>query len=252
MRLENKVAIITGGSSGIGRSSTIRFAQEGAKVMVFDWKEAGEKIVEEIHKIGGVASFIQGDVSRIHDCKNVVEKTVERYGKIDILYNNAGVWLPEDGPSPDLQEEMWDKVIDINLKGTYLMCKYVIPEMVRTGGGSIINVASISALRAGTDVFDAYAASKGGVISLSKTMASTWGSKNVRVNIICPGCILTDMTEDSYTSFVMEYLKTHIPLGKGRLGKPEEVAELALFLSSDESSYISGAVILVDGGYMTR
>jgi len=250
MRLTNKVALITGGSSGIGRSSAIKFAREGAKVMVADWKRAGEKTVEEIHKLGGVASFIQGDISREHDCKNIVEKTVEAYQGIDILYNNAGVWLPGDGPSPDLQEEIWNKVIDINLKGTYLMCKYVIPEMVRTGGGSIINVTSISALRAGKDIFDAYAASKGGVISLSKTMASTWGPKNIRVNVICPGSICTSMTEDSYTDRVMEYWKKHIPLG--RIGKPEEVAELALFLSSDESSYISGVVILVDGGYMTR
>jgi len=132
------------------------------------------------------------------------------------------------------------------------MCKYVIPEMVKNNGGSIINVSSISALCAGTDVFDAYAASKGGIISLSKTMASTWGPKNIRVNVICPGTIRTAMTEDSYTDWIMEYWKTHIPLGRGRIGKPEEVAELALFLSSDESSYISGAVILVDGGYMTR
>jgi len=250
MRLENKVALITGGSSGIGRSSAIRFAQEGAKVLIADLKLSGEKTVEEIHELGGVASFIQGDISRKNDCKNIVKKIVEDYGKVDILYNNAGIWLSEDGPSPDLKEENWDKVININLKGPFLMCKYVIPEMVRTGGGSIINVSSIAAFRAGKDNFDAYAASKGGVISLSKTMASTWGPKNIRVNVICPGTIRTAMTEDSYTDWVMEYWKKHIPLG--RIGKPEEVAELVLFLSSDQASYISGAVILVDGGYMTR
>jgi len=221
--------------------------------MVTDWNQAEETIVEEIKKLGGIASFIHGDISREQDCKNIVKKTVEKYGRIDILYNNAGVWLAGkgDGPSPDLQEEIWDKVININLKGTYLMCKYVMPEMVKTGhGGSIINVASTAAFRAGTSTFDAYAASKGGIISLSKTMASTWGPENIRVNVICPGIIFTAMTKDSFTNEAMEFWNKHLPLG--RLGKPEEVSELALFLSSDESSYMTGAVILVDGGYMTR
>lgn len=248
MRLKDKTALITGAGSGMGRSAALLFAREGALVLACDVKQkAVDETVAMVSSQGGNARAVVADVSNSAD----VESAVICAEKLDILYNSAGIWLNQDGPAPELSEETWDRVINVNLKGTFLCCKYAIPAMVNTGGGSIINVSSISALRAGKDNYDAYAASKGGIISFTLSVASTWGVKNIRANVICPGSIDTPMTSGSYEEgAIREFWRTRTALG--RVGEPLEVAQTALWLASDDSSYVTGSVILVDGGYMTK
>ena len=252
MRLKGKTALITGAGSGMGQSAAVLFSREGAQVVVCDCRPASvEQTLDLIHEHKGDASGAVADVAIASDVEAAVARTVQTYGKLDILYNNAGVWLPLDGPSPDLSEETWDRIINTNLKGTFLCCKYSIPHMVRTGGGSIINVSSISAFRAGKDMYDAYAASKGGIVSFTISLAGTWGRKRIRANAICPGSIDTPMTAGSYDDpGIREFWYTRTALQ--RVGKPLEVAQTALWLASDESSYVTGSIILVDGGYMTK
>ena len=252
MRLEGKTALITGAGRGMGRSAALLFAQEGTRVVVCDCEpDWAEETVAVIRAEGGEAVAAVADVSKAAEVQAAVSLAVQAFGGLNILYNNAGMWLEQDGPAPDLPEDVWDRIISINLKGTFLGCKYAIPHMVEAGGGSIINVTSIAALRAGKDIYDAYATSKGGIISLTYTMAGTWGPKRIRVNAICPGAIDTPMTASSYEdAWVRDFWQTRTALG--RVGQPQEVAQTALWLASDESSYVTGAVILVDGGYMTK
>lgn len=252
MRLKGKTALITGAGRGMGRSAALLFAREGASVAVCDRESAwAEETVAMIRDQGGEAVVAIADVSKSAEVQAALSLTVQTFGGLNILYNNAGVWLNEDGPAPDLPEEVWDRIISINLKGTFLGCKYGIPYLVEAGGGSIINVSSISGLRAGKDIYDAYAASKGGIISFTYSVASTWGIKGIRANVICPGSIETPMTSGSYEDpWVRKFWQTRTALG--RVGQPLEVAQSALWLASDESSYVTGAVILVDGGYMTK
>jgi NAD(P)-dependent dehydrogenase (short-subunit alcohol dehydrogenase family) len=252
MRLANKVALISGAASGMGRAAALLFASEGARLVLADWQVApGEETAHEVERRGGRAVFVQADVSRAGDSERMVQAATASFGRLDVLYNNAGVWLEGDGPAPDLPEEVWDRVVAINLKGVYLACRYGIPAMVASGGGSIINISSVAALRAGKDHYDAYAAAKGGVIAMTRTIASTWGTKGIRANVICPGAIETPMTAASYqVPWIAEYWRTHTALG--RVGQPDEVVRLALFLASDESSYLTGAVIPVDGGFTAR
>jgi NAD(P)-dependent dehydrogenase (short-subunit alcohol dehydrogenase family) len=251
MHLKDKVAIITGAGSGIGRASAVLFAKEGAKVVVVDVvRRGGLETVEIIGNNSGEATFVETDVSKASEVEKTIKATVEKYGKLDILFNNAGINLEKR--AVDTTEEELDRVIDINLKGVFLCSKYAIPEMIRNGGGVIINTASIIGL-VGQDHESAYCASKGGVVLLTKAMAIDYGPSNIRVNCICPGGIETP-THYAFLATLadpkrekQEILKK-IPLG--RMGQPEDVARAALFLASDESSYITGIALPVDGGRM--
>jgi NAD(P)-dependent dehydrogenase (short-subunit alcohol dehydrogenase family) len=248
-KLKDKVAIITGGASGMGRSTAILFADNGAKVVVADIDaKGGEETVRSVKDRGGEAVFILTDVSKSSDVQNMVRKSVERYGKLNILCNCAGIAAV--GTVLDTSEELWSKVMDINLKSTFLGMKYAIPEMIKAGGGSIINWASVNGLYALTNEA-AYDASKGGVVMLSKATALDFGSNNIRVNAICPGIVDTPLVRNlakNYPEVNLDELGRMNAAIK-RLLKPDEIANMALFLASDESSGLTGAAYVVDGGY---
>lgn len=256
MRLKDKVALITGGGSGIGRASAVIFAREGGKVVVSDLNEAPAlETVEQVKAINGETSFVTGDVSKNQDAERMVQTAVETFGKLDILVNSAGVSGRAALPDSATPEEVWDRVIEVNLKGTYLPSWHAVPEMERAGGGSIINLASIIALvgyPAGLGGgFNPYASSKGGVLQLTRNLAVDCARKNIRVNCICPGYIATNMTKSlTDDPEVLEQLEQRHPIG--RLGRPEEIAYAALFLASDESSFVTGAPLVVDGGYTAQ
>jgi len=243
-RLDNKVAIITGAGMGMGQAGALLFAREGARVVVVDWNaEAGEETVKKIRDSGGEAIFVKADVSRARDVENVVKKTVASYGKLDIIYNNAAI-IGRPAFTEDVTEEEWERIMSINLKGVWLGMKYAIPEMLRRGGGSIINTASQCGDR-GTRNLSPYCAAKGGVLALTRITAMELAKKNIRVNALNPGIIgspmVLAMPEEEIRGF-----EAIIP--QGRLGKPEEIAYAALFLASDESSHVTGHTLVVDGG----
>ena len=248
-KLEGKVAIVTGAASGIGRASALLFAEEGARVVVADWDAAkGEEVAREVKGKGGEAKFVKVDVSRAEDVQVMVNAAVESYGRLDVLFNNAGV-EGEQAPTADCTLENFDRVIAINLRGVFLGMKYGIAAMLKTGGGSIINNASVAGLVGFTGI-PAYSASKGGVIQLTKTAALEYAKEHVRVNAICPGVIWTPMVE-RFTSAgeeVRRALEAMEPVG--RFGTAEEVARLALFLACDDSSFCTGAPFVVDGGFV--
>jgi NAD(P)-dependent dehydrogenase (short-subunit alcohol dehydrogenase family) len=254
MRLKGKVALITGASSGMGRSAAILFAREGAKVIV-NYAHSPEKanaVVDFIKKYGGEATAIGADISKEEDVVKLVEKAVAKYGKIDILYNNAGIELQK--PLILTSETEWEDVLNTNLKGIFLCSKHIIMHMIQNGGGSIINTSSVAGL-AGMPNLGAYSASKGGVIALTRTLAVEYAKDKIRVNCICPGAIDTPMLrrfiEDSPDKKAMEeQLASMHPIG--RIGTPEDVANVAMFLASDESSFMTGAIIPVDGGYTAQ
>lgn len=250
-KLDGKVAIVTGGSSGIGRATTLLFAQEGAKVVAADWDETkGAGVVEEIRKQGGDCTFVKVDVASPDDVQRMVNTAVETYGRLDVLFNNAGV-EGEQAPTADCSLENWDRVININLKGVFLGMKYAIPKMLESGGGVIVNNASVAGI-VGFQGIPAYCASKGGVIQLTKTAALEYARQNIRVNVICPGVIWTPMVE----RFVGGNPEMRTALAAlepvGRFGTPEEVARLVLYLASDDSSFCTGAPFIVDGGFVAR
>jgi len=254
MRLKGKIAIITGVGTGQGRAAATIFAREGAKITGCDWKrEDGEITTSMVTSGGGAMVFAQADVSSAKDCENVVRTAISTYGRIDILYNNAGVGFSSPLSMGDIlntPEEDWDRVLAINLKSMFLMCKYAIPEMIKTGGGSIVNTASIAALIGGESAH-AYTASKGGMVALGRALAVEFGPKNIRVNMICPGAIDTPMIAP-----VVDPLKksgrTFMNSPIQRLGTPEDIANCALYLASDESSFVTGATFVVDGGFIAR
>ena len=249
MRLLNKVAIITGGSSGIGKATAILFAKEGAKVVIAARNpEDGRATVDLIKKTGGKAVFLRTDVSKEAEIKNLMDFTVKLFGRIDILCNNAGVELAK--PVTETTEEELNKILDINLKGVFFGCKHAIPHMLKSGGGSIVNTASSTGL-VGSPNLAAYCASKGAVVLLTKETALDYAKKNIRVNCVCPGAILTPMikrfTEKSQDpEQALKNLDKMHPIG--RIGRPEEVANAMLFLASDESSFVTGHALSVDGG----
>jgi NAD(P)-dependent dehydrogenase (short-subunit alcohol dehydrogenase family) len=248
-RLNGKVALITGGGSGMGRLASVTFAKEGAKVVVSEIAEpAGQETVAEIRAAGGEASFVRTDVSKDADVAAAVRAGEKVFGRINVLYNNAGIFLAEDGSVVDLDEAIWDRVMNVNLKSIYLVCKHGIPALIRAGGGSIVNIASFVALVGCSVPQDAYTASKGGVIALTKSLAVQFGPKGIRSNAICPGPIETPLlTSWLLTNPEAKQLRLNrIPMG--RFGRPEDIVNLALYLASDESAWTNGAVMVADGG----
>jgi NAD(P)-dependent dehydrogenase (short-subunit alcohol dehydrogenase family) len=249
MRLEGKVALITGGTSGIGSATATRFAAEGAAVAITGRNaERGEKVVEEIVANGGEAVFIRADVRSAQDCRHSVDQTLKRFGKIDVLFNNAGVFHPKS--VPDCTEEEWDETIDSSLKGAFLMSKYVLPSMIQRGSGSIIHTSSGWGILGG-DKAAAYCAAKGGLIVMAKAMAIDHGPDGIRVNCVCPGDVLTPMLPDDAAKRGMswdDYAAGAADRPLGRIGTPEDIANAVLYLASDESSFVTGESLVVDGG----
>ena len=250
-KLQDKVAIITGSRRGIGRGIALAFAKEGCKVVVSDYVEDkdGKNTVNEIKKLGSDAIFVKADVSKEKDVKNLVDKAVKKFGKLNIMVNNAGI--VSFGTADTLTEKDWDKVINVNLKGVFFGTKYAAKQMLKQGkGGRIINISSIAGL-VGFPGISAYCASKGGVTEFTREAALDYASKGITVNAIDPGVIETDMTkgmiEDKATR---ENFMQNTPVG--RVGKPEDIGNAALFLALDESSFITGHNLVVDGGWTAR
>ncbi|HEY0757054.1 MAG TPA: glucose 1-dehydrogenase [Ktedonobacteraceae bacterium] len=248
MRLANKVAIITGSASGMGQVAAEIFAREGACVVIADIAdEAGEAAAAQICSTGGQAIFVRANVAREADVKQLIATTIEEFGHIDVLYNNAGIMPDDDGSVVDLSEATWDRIMDVNLKSTFLCSKHALPYMVRQGRGSIINIASFVAFLGCTVPQDAYTASKGGLLALTKSFAVQYGRQGIRCNAICPGPIETPLLRTLWVSEEARDLRLQrIPLG--RFGSPEDIVYLALYLASDESTWTTGAWLTVDGG----
>ncbi|MFP6665408.1 MAG: glucose 1-dehydrogenase [Deltaproteobacteria bacterium] len=248
MRLENRVALITGAAGGIGREAALLFASEGAKVVCVDVNEdGGADTVADVEASGGEAVFQRADVSKAADCEAMVAVAEERFGKLDILFNNAGIMDSADDDSQATEEEVFDRTMAINVKGVFFGCKYGIPAMRRAGSGSIINTASFVAVLGAATPQIAYTASKGAVLAMSRELSVIHAREGIRVNALCPGPLRTEL--------LMKFLDTeekkqrrlvHVPMG--RFGEAAEMAQAALYLASDESSYVTGTTFMVDGG----
>ncbi len=246
MRLQGKTAVITGGGGGIGRAAALLFAKEGAKLAIADVKEDfGEETVRLIREQGGQAIFIKTDVTDSKQVKKVIDAAISEFGALHILFNNAGIGNPEV-KSTDLPEKEWDRIVDINLKGVFLGIKHGVPELIKAGGGVIINTSSLLGLK-GQKYLSAYNASKGGVILLTQNAALEYGRHNIRVNAVAPGVIDTSII-DNWKNNGRKWPIISTANALGRIGKPEEVARAVLFLASDEASFITGATLSVDGG----
>ncbi len=245
MRLEGKVALITGGGSGMGKVASELFAAEGAKVVLTDVNdEAGTTTATAI---GPSAHFVHADVSREADAQAMVGAAVNHFGRLDILYNNAGVMLPDDGSVHSTDESIWDTTLAVNVKGVAFGCKYGIPAMLESGGGSIINVASFVAWLGAATSQTAYTASKGAVLAMTREIAVEYARKGIRCNALCPGPIETPLLMQLLSDEQKRQRRfVHIPMG--RLGQAQELAKAALFLASDDSSYMTGTSLIVDGG----
>lgn len=245
MRLQDRTAIVTGAGSGIGRAAACLFAQEGARVVVADVDaDAGARTRSEIEAAGGVAIAVACDVTREPDVRRMAEDAIGHFRRIDILYNHVGINRP--GSVTELDEADWDAVLTANLKSIYLGCKHVLPHMVAHRSGSIVNTAGTFGLYGGLG-FAAYCASKGGVVNLTRQMALEYGPYGIRINCVCPGFIDTPMNRGVPPDRIAAIVRTQ-PLG--RVGRPEEVARAALFLASDDASFVTGAALLVDGGQL--
>jgi NAD(P)-dependent dehydrogenase (short-subunit alcohol dehydrogenase family) len=251
-RLSGKVALITGAGMGIGREASLLFAEHGARVIVADINhQAADETVALVQAAGGEAIAVSGDVALEADVKRLVAEGVQAYKALHILYNNAGVlWKDRDRSVLETDDTHWERVIAINLKSVFWVTKYGIPHLQRAGGGSIIMVGSVSALAGFTRAQDAYTAAKGGLISLNKSLAIQFAKDNIRSNIIHPGIVDTPLQAPYLTEALRKEFETGIPLG--RIAHPREIASVALFLASDESSYMTGAELVVDGGFMAR
>jgi NAD(P)-dependent dehydrogenase (short-subunit alcohol dehydrogenase family) len=247
-RLAGKVALITGAGSGMGRAAAELFAREGARVVVTDVsRDAGAAAVDAIRAAGGDATFVRADVSRWDDCVQMVRAATEAYGALHVLYNNAGIFPADDGGVLDTPEPTWQRVMEVNLKGVWLGCRAGIPAMLESGGGAIVNVASFVALMGAATAQIAYTASKGGVLSMTREIAVEYARRGIRANALCPGPIETPLLQELLADPQRRARRmVHIPMG--RLGRAEELARSALFLASDDSSYMTGAALVVDGG----
>jgi NAD(P)-dependent dehydrogenase (short-subunit alcohol dehydrogenase family) len=247
-RLKEKVALVTGGGAGIGLESARLFAREGARVAVVDVNDAaGQAAVKAIQEAGGEALYVHADVAKAADAEAMVRAAEDAFGRLDVLFNNAGISHAQDGDATSTAEEVWDLTMNVNLKGVFLGCKYGIPALRRAGGGSVINTASFVAILGAATAQLAYTASKGGVLAMTRELATIHARESIRVNALCPGPL--------HTELLMKYLDTeekrqrrlvHIPMG--RFGEAHEIAQAALFLASGESSFVTGATFLVDGG----
>ncbi len=246
--MKNKVALITGSASGIGRESALLFAREGASVVVVDLDvEGGRQTVEIVQEQGGNANFVQADVSRAEDCQAMVADAETTYGKLDVLFNNAGIMDAADGDAVSTEDEVWERTLAVNLKGVFLGCKFGIPALRRAGGGSIVNTASFVAVMGAATPQIAYTASKGGVVAMSRELAVVHAQEGIRVNALCPGPLRTELLMKVLdTEEKRQRRLVHIPMG--RFGEASEMARAALFLASDESSYVTGSTFLSDGG----
>ncbi len=248
MRLKDKVALITGAGSGIGRQAALVFAREGAAILVVDVNDAGgNETVAMVKQAGGRAGYCRADISKAREAEQMVAAAEREFGKLNVLFNNAGIMHAKDDDAVSTSEEVWDLTLDINAKGVLLGCKYGIPALKRAGGGSVINTASFVARMGAATPQIAYTASKGAVLAMTRELAVIHARQNIRVNALSPGPLKTEL--------LMSFLNTeakkqrrlvHVPMG--RFGEAEEIAKAALFLASDESSYITGTEFLVDGG----
>jgi NAD(P)-dependent dehydrogenase (short-subunit alcohol dehydrogenase family) len=248
MRLAGKVIFVTGAGSGMGRVAAEMFAAEGAEVVATDYAVGPlEETVALVREAGGRILGVPGDVSSPADVRRAVEEGVRAFGRINVLYNNAGIMPGEDTSVEETSDETLQRILDVNLKGVFLCCKYGVPELIKAGGGSIINIASFVALIGCTVPQDAYTASKGGVLSLTRSLAVQYGQRGIRANALCPGPIETPLLRRLWTSEEERNKRLNrIPLG--RFGTPEDIVHAGVFLASDESSWMTGATFVVDGG----
>ena len=249
MRLQDKVSIITGGGGGMGRTAALMFAAEGAKVVVAEFNEAaGLETVRLVREAGGEASFVKTNVADEASARGMVDHAIATYGRVDVLYNNAGIMPEADHSVIDTSVDDWDRVMAVNVRGVFLGCKYAIPRMVEQGSGSIINISSFVAILGCSNPQDAYTASKGAVLALTKSLAVQFAPKGVRTNAICPGPVETPLLMDW---LVKDEEAKRIRLARnptGRFGKSEEIVHMAIYLASDESRWTNGASMVVDGG----
>lgn len=248
MRLKDKVALITGAGSGIGRETSRLFAAEGAQVVAVDVNDAaGEETVAQVRKTGGTSGYIHADVSKAAECEAMVAFAEKTFGRLDVLFNNAGILHSADDDAVSTSEEVWDLTMAVNLKGVFLGCKYGIPALRRAGGGSIINTASFVALLGAATPQVAYTASKGGVLALTRELAIVHAREKIRINALCPGPLRTELLMKILdTDEKKQRRLVHIPMG--RFGEAREMAQAALYLASNESSFITGSTFTVDGG----
>ena len=254
MKLKDKVTVITGAASGIGKATAVVFAREGARVMCADVNEGGaEATARQIQDTGGESASVRADVSQEEDVQGMIAATVQRWGRLDVLYNNAGIGFGM--PVTQVPVDEWDRLIDINLRGVFLGCKHAIPEMLKNGGGSIVSTASDAGLR-GSAFLSTYCASKGGVVLLTKALAVEWAQHGIRINCVCPGVIRTPILDPFIAQMRQAGGTTDAEIWRqmgeahpmGRVGQPEEVGKAVAFLASDEASFITGVALPVDGG----
>ena len=248
MRLDGKSVVITGAASGIGEAASQLFAEEGAKLVLIDINESGERMTRQLREKGAEATFLKADISKSVDFNAVIKLAIQNYGRLDVLYNNAGIGMYR--PFLETSEEDWERIIAVDLKSVFLGCRHAIPEMIRQGGGIIINTASEIGI-SGARNYAAYCAAKGGVVQITRALALEFGDKNIRVNCLCPGVTQTKMLEQGINKAQdptarRRYLEQEVPMK--RIGKPEKIARGALFLASDESSFMNGSILVIDGG----
>jgi len=248
MKLKSKVALITGSGGSIGGAAARLFAEQGAKIVINDINMgAGQQVAEQIRNAGGEATFVAADISKVAETQKLIDACVESYGRLDILFNNAGIELIK--PLHEYEEEDYDRVMDVSLKGSFFCTRYAIPQMVKQGGGVILNMGSIAALN-GHAQLASYCAAKGALVNFTKYVAIEYAPDNIRCNCLCPGTIATDMVKKvaaDYPELVAKNINEH---ALGRMGEEDEVATAALFLASDDASYITGVSLPVDGGYL--